>query len=142
MQTTPSSEAPLQRELGAPLNAAELSALYLDLTRSLTARELQADLSDLAHSPEARVERIRKYLALACYRHRARLEDHLDPDDLSVLTASAEPTVAQDQLSFQIALQVQLRMPYQASRPHPDVVDGLAESQEALLRRQLSGRLG
>ncbi len=123
------------------MNAAALAALYRDLVKTLAHPDLQQDLDDLGHSPQARLERIGKYLRLACLRHQTRLEDHLAPHDLTVLAASPYAEVVQHQLSYQVALQVQLRMPYSAARgtsPTPDVVEKLSEVDDALARLRMT----
>lgn len=120
---------------------AALAALYRDLVKTLSRAELQQDLDDLGHSAEARLERIGKYLRLTFLKHSAVLEEHLDPADLTVRAAADDADLAQLQLSYQVALQVQLRMPYSAARgtsPTLSVVGKLSELDEALLRMRLS----
>jgi hypothetical protein len=117
-----------------------LAALFRDLARTLASAELQRDLDELGTSPKGRIERLHKYLTLTCLKHQVELVDYLDSRELTLLVSSTHPDAAQAQLSYQIALQVLLRMPYTtARRASAELADQLTASELALARLHLSG---
>jgi hypothetical protein len=117
-----------------------LAALFRDLARTLASADLQRDLDELGTSPKGRLERLHKYLNLTCLKHQVTLADYLDPVELSILHSSSDSDAAQAQLSYQIALQVVLRMPYHTARSaSSELADQLTATELALAKLHLSG---